>query len=67
MGRGVKRLDINHVDLEVTFEWDTDDYDGKNYFEYIVKVEHNGEDIMELLSEFTLEEIEKNIKRGEDE
>jgi hypothetical protein len=65
MPQSTRELEIDDVDFEVTFEWDQDDYDGRHFFEYLVRVEHRGEDIMHLLSEKVIEEIENKIEKNE--
>ena len=65
MPQSTHEVEIDNVDFEVTFEWDRDEYDGRHFFEHLIRVEHRGEDIMELLSESTLQEIEDKIQENE--
>ena len=60
------------IDLDCEFDWDeyrpqTHWEPAEGGFDCITKVFHNGEDIMELLSESMIDELETMIKEKEND
>ena len=72
MPTSTTRITMCGIDLDCEFDWD--EYRPQTYwepaeggFQYITKVFHNGEDIIELLSESIIDELETMIKEKEND
>lgn len=69
MPTSIKTLDYYGIELDCEYDWDY--YSPGTYFdppeggfECITKVIHNGEDIMDILSDRVIEELERKIQEG---
>jgi hypothetical protein len=70
MPTSTKRLDYYGISLDCEYDWDyytpsTYDHPAEGGFEGITKVIHQGEDIMDLLSEAIIEDLELKINEDE--